>query len=147
VGAGCGSIAIEWMRSARNAQAIAFERDPKRLEMISANADALGAPRLKIVPGALPDSLRGQPSPDAAFIGGAIGDGGVFDAVWRALKPGGLLVANTVSLDGEARALDLHAVHGGDLVRIDVSHLERIGGMRVLRPRMAVLQWRTQKPW
>lgn len=147
VGAGCGSIGIEWMRAARNAHAIAFERDPKRLEMISANADALGTPRLKIVAGALPDSLRGEPSPDAAFIGGAIGDEGVFDAVWRALKPGGLLVANTVSLDGEARVLDLHAVHGGDLVRIDISHLDRIGGMRVMRPRMAVLQWRTQKPW
>ena len=146
-GAGCGSIGIEWMRAARNAHAIAFERDANRLEMISANAAALGVPRLAIVPGALPDSLRGQPLPDAAFIGGGITKAGVFEAVWRALKPGGPLVANTVSLDGEARLLDLHASHGGDLVRIDVSCLERIGGMRVMRPRMAVLQWRTQKPW
>jgi precorrin-6Y C5,15-methyltransferase (decarboxylating) len=147
VGAGCGSIAIEWMRAARNARAVAFEREPKRLEMISANAASLGAPGLKIVPGALPGTLRGEPFPDAAFVGGGIADTGVFDAVWRALKPGGLLVANTVSLDGEATVLDLHASHGGDLVRIEVSHLDRIGGMRVMRPRMAVLQWRTQKPW
>jgi precorrin-6Y C5,15-methyltransferase (decarboxylating) len=147
VGAGCGSIGIEWMRAARNARAIAFERDAKRLEMISANAQSLGAPGLAIAPGDLPDSLRGQPGPDAAFIGGGLTCAGVFEAVWRALKPGGLLVANTVSLDGEARLLDLHADHGGDLVRIDVAQLERIGGMRVMRPRMAVLQWRAQKPW
>jgi precorrin-6Y C5,15-methyltransferase (decarboxylating) len=147
VGAGCGSIGIEWMRAARNAHAIAFERNAARLEMISANAANLGVPRLKIVPGALPDTLRGEASPDAAFIGGGITETGVFEAVWRALKPGGMLVANTVSLDGEARLLDLHAAHGGDLVRIDISHLERIARMRVMRPRMAVLQWRTQKPW
>lgn len=147
IGAGCGSIAIEWMRAARNARAIAFEREPKRLEMISANAASLGTPGLRIVPGSLPETLRGEPSPDAAFIGGGISDAGVFDAVWRALKPGGLIVANTVSLDGEATVLDLHARHGGDLVRIEVSHLDRIGGMRVMRPRMPVLQWRAQKPW
>lgn len=147
VGAGSGAVAIEWMRSTRGCEAIAFESDAARLDMIAANAERLGTPRLKAVAGTAPQSLAGQAAPDAVFIGGGLGDPGVFETSWAALKPGGRMVANVVTLEGELHLIDLHEKHGGDLVRIEVSHLTRIGALRALRPRMAVLQWRAAKPW
>jgi precorrin-6Y C5,15-methyltransferase (decarboxylating) len=146
VGAGCGSVAIEWMRAARTAEAIAFERDDGRLEMISANAKALGVPTLKVVPGELPQTLAGQPAPDAIFLGGDVGSETLFEACWAALKPGGRLVANAVTLDGEQALYQRHERLGGELARIDISVLDRVGGHRVLRPRMAVTQWLVIKP-
>lgn len=146
VGAGCGSVAIEWMRAVRGASAIAFESEMKRTAMIGENADRLGTPRLRIVPGEAPATLAGMPAPDACFIGGGMGTPGVFDACWAALKPGGRMVANVVTLEGELHLVDLQAAHGGELVRMEVSHLAHIGALRALRPRMAVLQWRGIKP-
>lgn len=147
IGAGCGSVAIEWMRSARGCQAIAFEPDQARIAMIAANADALGTPRLKVVPGHAPASLTAQPSPNAVFIGGGLTDHGTFEAAWSALKPGGNLVANAVTLEGESCIHDLQAQHGGDIARIEVSTLTNVGSLRALRPRMAVTQWRVAKSW
>jgi precorrin-6Y C5,15-methyltransferase (decarboxylating) len=147
VGAGCGSVSIEWMRAARGAQAIAFECDPARLATIAANADALGVPRLKLVAGEAPATYDGQSAPDAVFIGGGIWIPGVFEKSWAALKPGGTLVANVVTIEGELHLYDLHEKHGGDIVRIDISNLTHVGRLRALKPRMAVTQWRTAKPW
>jgi precorrin-6Y C5,15-methyltransferase (decarboxylating) len=146
VGAGSGSIAIEWMRAARGARAIAFEHDPERLRMIGENADRLGTPRLKVIAGEAPQSLAGHVSPDAVFIGGGMGIPGVFETSWAALKSQGRMVANVVTLEGELHLVDLQEKYGGDLVRLDVSYLTRIGPLRALKPRMAVLQWRAVKP-
>lgn len=147
LGAGCGSVAIEWMRGARFARAIAFERQAPRIAMARENADRLGTPLLAVVEGELPATLARQPAPDAVFHGGDVSNEAVFAPAWKALRPGGRLVANAVTLEGEAALYARHAVHGGDLVRIDVSTLARIGGKRVMRPRMAVIQWRVTKPW
>jgi precorrin-6Y C5,15-methyltransferase (decarboxylating) len=146
VGAGCGSIAIEWMRAARGARAIAFEHDVERLRMIGENADRLGTPRLKVIAGEAPQSLAGQEAPDAVFIGGGMGTPGIFETSWAALKPQGRMVANVVTLEGELHLIDLQEKHGGDLVRLDISYLARIGALRALKPRMAVLQWRAVRP-
>lgn len=146
VGAGCGSIAIEWMRAARGARAIAFESHAERLKMIGENADRLGTPRLAVIAGEAPASLAGQPRPDAVFIGGGMGVPGVFEESWAALKPQGRMVANVVTLEGELHLVDLQEKHGGDLVRIEISHFARIGSLRALKPRMPVLQWRAVKP-
>src|SRR5262249_1803420 len=127
VGAGCGSIAIEWMRAARGARAIAFEHDAERLRMIDQNADRLGTPRLKVVAGKAPQSFAGQETPDAVFIGGGMGNPGVFETSWAALKSQGRMVANVVTLEGELHIVDLQEKHGGDLVRLDISYLTRIG--------------------
>ena len=124
---------------------MAFEQDPDRLKMIAINADRLGTPRLKIVAGNAPDTLAG-PAPDAVFIGGGLGDPGVFETTWQQLRPGGCMVANVVTLEGELHLYDLHEKHGGDLVRIEVSHLHRIGQLRALKPKMPVTQWRAVKP-
>ncbi|MBL8906547.1 MAG: precorrin-6y C5,15-methyltransferase (decarboxylating) subunit CbiE [Rhizobiales bacterium] len=146
VGAGCGSIAIEWMRAARGARAIAIERDESRLAMLAENADRLGTPRINIVNGEAPAALAGLEEPDAVFIGGGVGDPGVFETSWEALKSGGRMVANVVTLEGELHVIDLQDKHGGDLVRIDVSVLSKVGDLRALKPRMSVLQWRAIKP-
>jgi precorrin-6B C5,15-methyltransferase / cobalt-precorrin-6B C5,C15-methyltransferase len=147
IGAGCGSIAIEWMRSTRGCEAIACEHNPERLKMIAENADALGTPRLKIISGKAPDALKDAPAPHAVFIGGGVGNAGVFEAAWEKLKPGGRLVANVVTIEGEMHLYDLQEKHGGDLVKIEISNLTQVGPYRALKPRMAVTQWRVNKPW
>lgn len=146
VGAGCGSVAIEWMRAARDAAAIAFEREGERLQMIAVNAAALGTPGLRIENGEAPGSLAGMPAPDAIFLGGAVADDQLFRSCWEALKPGGRLVANAVTLDGVAALYRRQAWLGGELVRYDVSVLDQVGAQSVLRPRMAVTQWAVVKP-
>lgn len=146
VGAGCGSIGIEWMRAARDAQAIAFEREGERLQMIAVNAGSLGVPHLRIENGAAPDSLIGMPTPDAIFLGGGISDETLFHACWTALRSGGRFVANAVTLDGEAALFARHARLGGELVRIDIATLDTIGNHRAFRPRMPVTQWAATKP-
>ena len=146
VGAGCGSIAIEWMRVVRGCEAIAFESNPERIKMIAGNAARLGTPRLEIVAGEAPGTLAGHRAPDAVFIGGGLGIPGVFETAWEHLKPGGTMVVNVVTIEGELHLYDLQEKLGGDLVRIEVSYLTRIGPLRALKPRMPVLQWRARKP-
>lgn len=146
VGAGCGSIGIEWMRAARGARAIAFERGAGRQAMIATNAAALGVPGLTVVGGEVPETLAGQPVPDAIFLGGSVGDGALFDGCWGALKSGGRLVANAVTLEGEQALYERQAELGGDLVRIETAVLDMIGGRRAMRPRLAVTQYRVTKP-
>lgn len=145
VGAGCGSIGIEWMRAARNARAIAFEADPSRIEKISANAIALGTPLLDIREGHAPAILDGAEAPDAAFIGGGLSEEGLFETVWARLKPGGCLVANAVTVEGEARLTELCATHGGELVRLQVSRAEPVGRLNGWKPMMPVTLWSVRK--
>ena len=146
IGAGCGSVGIEWMRAARDAKAIAFEREGERLQMIAVNADALGVPSLRIESGDAPDSFAGMPAPDAVFLGGAVSDETLFHCAWGALRRGGRFVANAVTIEGELALYERQSRLGGDLVRIDVAVLDSIGPHRALRPRMAVTQWAVTKP-
>jgi precorrin-6Y C5,15-methyltransferase (decarboxylating) len=140
VGAGCGSVAIEWMRAARRAEAIAVERDQDRIAMIAANATALGAPGLEIAAGKAPGVLAGLAPPDAVFIGGGVARDGLFEACWRALSPGGRLVANAVTLEGEQALVTWREQVGGELTRIAVSRAEPVGGLTGWRPLMPVTQ-------
>jgi precorrin-6Y C5,15-methyltransferase (decarboxylating) len=141
VGAGSGSVAIEWMRAARDARAVAFESEGNRLQMIAVNASALGVPGLEIVAGEAPGTFGRRTPPDAVFLGGDVGNDDLFDACWSALKPGGRLVANAVTLDAEHALYSRHLQLGGELTRIEISGLDRIGGHRAFKPRMAVTQW------
>lgn len=141
VGAGCGSIAIEWMRAARDAKAVAYEREGERLQMIAVNAAALGVPGLEIEAGDAPATFERRPPPDAIFLGGEVGNDDLFEACWGALKSGGRLVANAVTLDGEHALYSRHLQLGGELTRIDIATLDRIGGHRAFKPRMTVTQW------
>jgi precorrin-6Y C5,15-methyltransferase (decarboxylating) len=140
IGTGCGSIAVEWMRAARYAQAIGIEPRSDRRAMAAANALALGTPKLTLIAGEAPAALDGLAPPDAVFIGGGL-SGPVFDAAWSALRPLGRLVANAVTLESEATLLDLHKRHGGQLVKLSVHRAEPVGGLTGWRPLMPVTQW------
>jgi len=140
VGAGCGSVGIEWMRAARRAEAIAVERDQDRVALIAANAAALGTPGLEIVAGEAPGVLADLAPPDAVFIGGGAARDGLFEACWRALSPGGRLVANAVTLEGEQALVTWREQVGGELTRIVVSRAEPVGGLTGWRPLMPVTQ-------
>jgi precorrin-6B C5,15-methyltransferase / cobalt-precorrin-6B C5,C15-methyltransferase len=133
------------MRTVRGCEAIAIEPDAERRAMIAHNADQLGTPRLKIIPQAAPAAYEALPAPHAVFIGGGISEPGTFEGAWERLRPGGRMVANVVTLEGEMHLYDLQEKFGGELVRIDVSILTRVGTLRAMRPRMAVTQWRTTK--
>ncbi|UFZ04716.1 precorrin-6y C5,15-methyltransferase (decarboxylating) subunit CbiE [Bradyrhizobium ontarionense] len=146
VGLGAGSVAIEWLLRHGSLGAIGIEARQDRADRALRNALALGAPDLRIVVGAAPMALADLEAPDAVFIGGGISEQGVFEAVWSRLKPGGRLVANVVSLEGEARLIDLFGQHGGELVRIAISQVKPVGSMHGWKPAMPVTQWRVTKP-
>jgi len=139
VGAGSGSIAIEWLRGG-GARAVAIEHDPARLALIAENAAMLGVPELEIVAGEAPAALADLPAPDAVFLGGGTGTPGIFDEAWSRLRPGGRLVANAVTVAGEARLAAWHAAHGGRLTRIAVSKAEPLGSGHAWRSLLPVTQ-------
>ena len=141
VGAGAGSVAIEWMLAHRSLRAIAIEARPERAACISRNALAFGVPDLEVVEGEAPDALAGLEAPDAIFIGGGASTTGVLDACIAALKPGGRLVANAVTLETESEFIALHALRGGELTRASISRADRVGGKTGWRPALPVTQW------
>ncbi len=145
LGAGSGSIAIEWMRSHPRCRAIAVERYADRIALIAGNAAALGTPGLEIVEGEAPGALDGLEAPDAAFIGGGLRADGNFETCWDRLKPGGRLVANAVTVEGEQALARWRAELGGELIRIAVSRAGAIGPYTGWRPLMPVTQLRAVK--
>ena len=140
IGTGCGSVAVEWMRGARYARAIGIEPRADRRAMAAANALALGVPRLELIEGRVPEALDGLEAPDAVFIGGGLTEA-VFDAAWAALRPLGRLVCNAVTLESEAVLVALYKRHGGELVKLQISRAEPVGGLTGWRPLMPVTQW------
>ena len=146
IGAGSGAVAIEWLRALGRGGAVAVERNPARAALIARNAAALGVPALEIVAAAAPHAIAGLPAPDAIFVGGGLADPLLLPALWTALKPGGRLVANVVSVEGERAILAWQARHGGELCRIAVSRCERLAGHHVWRPLLAVTQLAAAKP-
>ena len=144
IGAGSGSVAIEWMRAAPEARAVAVEPRADRRALAAANAAALGTPRLDIRSGTAPAALDGLPTPDAVFFGGGLSEVAVGAAV-AALTPFGRLVANAVTLPSEALLIALQAKHGGALTRLSVARAEVIGGTTGWRPMMPVTQWHWMK--
>ena len=146
VGAGAGSIGIEWLLAHPANEAIALERKPESCAMIARNATALGVPRLKVEQGQAPESLELMPDPDAAFVGGAIAVPGVLETCWARLRPGGRLVANAVTISGEAALFAFQEDNGGRLTRIAISRAGPMGphtGWRALNP---VTQLEAVKP-
>jgi precorrin-6B C5,15-methyltransferase / cobalt-precorrin-6B C5,C15-methyltransferase len=146
VGAGCGAVAIEWSRAARRSRAVAIERATERCAFIARNAIALGVPDLRVVTGEAPAALADLPRPDAVFLGGGIGDGDLLETLWDALAPGGRLVANAVTVGGEAHLLAWQARNGGTLTRLAVSRAAPIGPHLGWRPLMPVTQLAAMKP-
>jgi precorrin-6B C5,15-methyltransferase / cobalt-precorrin-6B C5,C15-methyltransferase len=146
IGLGAGSVAIEWLLQHRSLRAVGIEAQSDRADRAARNAATLGVPELEIVQGHAPEALAGLEKPDAVFIGGGMMDDGVFDAAWSALKSGGRLVANAVSLETEARLAGYFQQFGGELVRLQVARADRVGTVLGWRPAMPVTQWRARKP-
>lgn len=146
VGSGSGSIAIEWMLADPAMRAIAIEGRNDRAMRIRRNAAAFGVPGLEVVEGIAPAALTSLAPPDAIFVGGGASDAGMLDAASRALRPGGRLVVNAVTLETEAVLIARHAALSGELIRIAISRADAVGGKTGWRPAMAVTQWVWTKP-
>jgi precorrin-6B C5,15-methyltransferase / cobalt-precorrin-6B C5,C15-methyltransferase len=146
VGAGNGSIALEWLRAHPTCRAVAVEPDPARAARIAANADALGVPGVRVVEGRAPDALDGLPTPDAIFIGGGVTADDVLPRCWDALPAGGRLVANAVTVESEGVLAAARARLGGELTRLSVARAAPVGGFTGWRPAMPVTIWSAAKP-
>ncbi len=145
IGAGSGAVSIEWIRAGGTADAV--EPVAARRAAIARNAEELGAPGLEIHAGEAPTALEGLPAPDAVFLGGGLSAEGVLEGAWEALRPGGRLVANAVTLESGARLVRARSELGGDLYRISVETAAPIGRFNAFRPDMTVTQWAARKPW
>ncbi|WP_249729566.1 precorrin-6y C5,15-methyltransferase (decarboxylating) subunit CbiE [Chelatococcus sp. YT9] len=145
VGAGSGSVGIEWMLRHPSLKAVAIEARAKRAARIRANAESLGVPDLHVVEGPAPEALTGLPPPAAIFIGGGASRPGVIEACWDALAEGGRLVVHAVTLETEAVITAARTRHGGDLTRCSLERAEPIGRFHSWRAAMPVVQWRAVK--
>jgi precorrin-6Y C5,15-methyltransferase (decarboxylating) len=146
VGAGAGSIAIEWLRTDPSCSAIAFESAPRRRERIPLNAAAMGVSAGLTVLESAPGSFEHAPDPDTVFIGGGVTTPGIIDGCWDALLDGGRIVANAVTLESEALLVKWHSKVGGILRRFQIDHAEPLGSMTAWRPALPVTQWIADKP-
>jgi precorrin-6Y C5,15-methyltransferase (decarboxylating) len=146
VGGGSGSISIEWMLRHPDNRAVMLEPNRERAARAARNACRLGVPALRILDARAPEGLAGLPTPDAVFLGGGAGDPMVIEAAWTALRSGGRLVANAVTIETEAALLQARRRLGGSLTRLSVERLEPIGGMEAFRPARTVTQWTAVKP-
>lgn len=144
IGAGSGSVGIEWMRAACGARAIAVERDAERAARIERNARALGVPSLQVVTGEVLDVIDGLERPDAIFVGGGLTSYGVLTLCRKALRRGGRLVANVVTVEGETLLSRAQAEQGGRLKRLTIAHAEPLGGFTGWRPAMPLTQYELQ---
>jgi precorrin-6Y C5,15-methyltransferase (decarboxylating) len=140
IGAGSGSIGIEWLLAHPRCEAVAIEADPERAMRLRANADRLGVDRLALVTGSAPEALAGLPPPDAVFIGGGLSDA-MLAHLWRLLPPGCRVVAHAVTLESEALLSDWHARAGGSLTRIELAEAAPLGTRRAWRASYPIVQW------
>ncbi|EJM76335.1 bifunctional cobalt-precorrin-7 (C(5))-methyltransferase/cobalt-precorrin-6B (C(15))-methyltransferase [Pseudomonas sp. GM55] len=147
VGAGSGSIGIEWMRAHPSCRALAIEADAGRQSLIEHNRDALGVPGLQLVRGSAPQALAGLERPDAIFIGGGVTREGVLDACWAELKPGGRLIANAVTLQSEMTLMAWREQHGGELTRIHIAQAQPLGDFDTWRQALPITLLDVTKPF
>jgi precorrin-6Y C5,15-methyltransferase (decarboxylating) len=146
VGAGCGSIGIEWMRAHPACRTLAIEADEGRQGFIEYNRDALGVPGLLLVRGKAPDALAELERPDAIFIGGGVTREGVLPLCWERLRPGGRLVANAVTLQSELALAHFREQHGGELTRIHVAQAQPLGAFDTWRQALPITLLDVVKP-
>lgn len=141
IGAGAGSISVEWALC--GGAAIAVESREDRAANICSNAATFRLThRINVVAGKAPEALVDLEAPDAVFIGGGL-DLTMFDAVWSRLVSGTRLVAHAVTLETEALLGELHQRHGGELMRVEISHAAPLGRYRSWEAARPVVQWST----
>lgn len=146
IGAGAGSVAIEWMLADPSLRAVAIEAQAERAARIRRNAAAFGVPALQVIEGEAPVALAGLAPADAIFVGGGADRDGVLDGAIAGLRAGGRLVVNAVTLETEAELLRRYCTLGGDVIRIALARAEALGSKTGWRPALPVTQWRWVKP-
>lgn len=115
IGAGCGSVSVEWARWNEQGQIYAIERDTERIKHIQSNSERFGCQlNLTVVEGQAPDCCVALPAPDCVFIGGSNGLSEMLEYAWQRLKPAGKLVASAVT---ESSRLSLAAFTRGKAQR------------------------------
>lgn len=140
IGAGSGSVGIEWLGCHPACTATAVEADPARAARLRANADALGADQLTLIEGRAPEALEGLDLPDAVFIGGGL-SAALLEGLWTRLAPGTRLVAHAVTLESEALLAGWHGAKGGSLLRIELAEARPLGRRHGWQARHPVVQW------
>jgi precorrin-6B C5,15-methyltransferase / cobalt-precorrin-6B C5,C15-methyltransferase len=145
VGAGSGSIAIEWLLADPANRAIAIEARADRTNLIRRNAENLGVPQIEIVQGTAPEVFKKLPQPQAIFIGGGANDATLLDAAYDVLPCGGRFVVNAVTLETEAELARRFKAVGGELLRVEISRGNSLGSFQAWRPALPVTQWSMTK--
>jgi precorrin-6Y C5,15-methyltransferase (decarboxylating) len=145
VGAGSGSIAIEWLLSDPANRAIAIEARADRASLIERNAENLGVPHIEIIAGTAPEAFVNLPQPQAIFVGGGASDPKLLDAAYAALSPAGRLVVNAVTLEAEAELARRFKAQCGELLRIEIARADSLGSFQAWRPALPVTQWSVTK--
>lgn len=140
IGAGSGSIGIEWMLAHATCRAIGIEADPSRAERAGINAGVLGVGGLQVVRGAAPEALEGLPLPQAVFIGGGVTEG-LLTHLWDILPEGTRVVAHAVTIESEALFAAWQEKAGGTLLRIELAEAAPLGRKRGWKASYPVVQW------
>lgn len=144
IGAGSGSIAVEWCRSWPGCTAVAFEREHSRRANIQLNTATFGVSiELR---GEAPDAFDGAAAPSAIFVGGGLTQPDLLDACLKHLAADGRLVANAVTVESEAVLLQAYSQHGGKLQRFQHYQGEPLAGFTTWRPQLPITQWQVRKP-
>ncbi|GHC26431.1 precorrin-6Y methyltransferase [Kushneria pakistanensis] len=146
IGAGAGSIAIEWLLTDESLEAVAIERDDARCQRIRRNADTFGVPRLEIAQGEAPGVLERLATPQAIFVGGGVSNMALMARCFDVLAPGGRLVANAVTLESELALGECHRLLGGELMRLSLEQTAPLGSMIGWTPARTITQWVWTKP-
>jgi precorrin-6Y C5,15-methyltransferase (decarboxylating) len=145
LGAGAGSVGIEFARQHPRNEVHAVERHPERAARVRRNARALGVPGLHVVEAPSEDAVATLPRPDAVFVGGGA-TAALLDRCWAALAPGGRLVVHGVTVETELLLHDARRRLGGSMSRIAVEDLDEIGSLHGWKPGRAIVQWSVEKP-
>lgn len=141
VGCGSGSVSIEWLLAHPGTNAIALDHHAERAARAARNAERLGVPRIDVRVGRAPQALAELPTPDAVFLGGGARDRALLDTLWSALRPGGRLVVNAVALESQQTVTSAWQHYGGEILRLSVERVGRLGDLHALRPAIPVLHW------
>lgn len=144
LGAGSGSVSVEWCLAAARTTAVAVERDPARAARVTENATTFGVPITVHTCESLA-ALDELASPEAVFIGGGASEE-LIERAWGALLPGGRLVVHCVTLDTEALVVAAQNRHGGELRRVTIERAEALGRHLSWKPARPIVQWAATKP-
>jgi precorrin-6Y C5,15-methyltransferase (decarboxylating) len=143
VGAGSGSIGIDWLKANPHGRVVAFESHPGRREFIASNAERHDVADRIDVKGEVPESFAQVPAPDRIFIGGGLTAELLEDCLER-LAAGGRLVANAVTLESESVLMAAYSELGGELRRIQWETAGALGGKSGWSPSRTIMQWTVQ---